>query len=109
MTAWHLLVPFFALCCVCSAMSYSKLARDWPGYTWAMCGAGAVCAWMFALAARWLDDKEAIYVYSLWWDSLMLAAYYLLPLLASGVRPAAGACAGVVLVVLGMALVKLYS
>jgi len=61
----------------------------------------------FAVACKLLDAKNSIFVLSLALDGIMLFAYYLLPLLALGVRPSAAVLIGAALVVAGFVVIKL--
>lgn len=106
MSPYWLLLPVFLLCCAGSYLSYTDAARRGPHYVWQMALLGAGCAALFAVAARALDDKPRVYVFSLAYDFLMAVAYYLLPLAVFGVRLSPGVVAGVALAALGFALIK---
>lgn len=106
MTAWHLLVPVFLLCCVGSWLTYSPERRQTAWYPWVMVLLGALCSWLFATGAKWLNDSQRVYVFSLAWDLLMVAAYYVLPLVVLGVKVSPGVAAGAALVVAGLVVIK---
>lgn len=109
MSAWYLLLPAFLVFLVGSAMSFSDTFRrsTWfiPGFTTANLAIGFLWIW----AARLLDDKAKIYVFSLYWDSLMVLCYYILPLLAMGIKLNSQTVFGIVLTVIGLIVIKAYS
>ena len=106
MTAWHLLFPVFLLCCAGSWLTYSDSRRQASWYPWVMVLLGAGCAYLFSLGAQWLDDKVRVYVFSLVYDCLMVAAYYVLPLVVLGVKVSPGVAVGAGLVVAGLVVIK---
>jgi hypothetical protein len=97
------LLMVFLACALGARLSYGE-ARKAAYYPAAMCALGALCAGLFALGARRLGGRE-VYSFSLAFDCVVAAAYYLLPALW-GVRVGWGAAAGVVLVLAGLAVVK---
>jgi hypothetical protein len=100
-TAWHLLPVTFALCALGAALSYTDLRRC-GGYVPAMAALGAGCAALYAVGAKWLDDKGKVYVFGLTYDGLVLVAYYVLPLALFGARVRPGVLAGAALVAAGL-------
>lgn len=106
MSAYWLLVPVFLMCVAGSWLSYSDAARRSPGYVWWMVLLGGACAGLFGWAARALDDKAKLYAFSLFYDSLMMAAYYLLPLALFGARVSPGVLCGAALVAVGLLVVR---
>jgi multidrug transporter EmrE-like cation transporter len=104
-----LLVPVFLLCVAGSGLSYTDALRRSPWYTWWMVALGAACAGLFAWGAKLLDETPKVWVYSLWYDSLVLAGYYLIPLLVFGTKVSPGVLAGSALVLAGLVVVKVSS
>lgn len=105
-TSYLLLVPVFVLCLAGSGLSYSDSLRRGPYYVPAMVLLGAACACLFAWGAWLLDDAGKVFVYSLAYDVVVLACYYLFPLLVMGVRVPPGVLVGAALVVAGLVVVK---
>lgn len=107
MTAWFLLAPVFLVFTLGAWASYSDKWRDSVWFFPTVAGTGFVCSVLWYLASRALACKELIFTYSLVWDSLMMVAYYVLPLLVMGVRPGPGVMLGGALIVSGMLVIKL--
>lgn len=109
MSAWYILPLAFLVFLAGSVMSFSDSFRRsaWfiPGFTTANLAIGFLWVW----AARLLDDKAKIYVYSLYWDSLMVLCYYLLPLLVMGIKLNTQTLCGIFLTVTGLVVIKAYS
>ncbi len=108
MSPWYALFPVFVLCIAGSALCYTDSLRRSEWDLPAMTVLGAVCAGLFAWATGRLDSKERAYVFSLYYDSAMMVAYYLLPLVLFGTRVTPGVMVGAALVALGLVVVKVY-
>jgi ABC-type multidrug transport system permease subunit len=108
MSPWLALAPVFALCVIGSALCYTDTLRRSAWYIPAMAFLGAACAMLFAWATKTLDTKERAYVFSLWYDTLMMLAYYLLPLVIFGAKVSPGVMAGAAFVAFGLLIVKVY-
>jgi len=108
MDPYLLLIPVFIIYVIGSALSYiDALRRAW-WYAPLFAILGVVTTYLFAWAAKLLDNKEKIYVFSLCYDTAMMIAYYLLPLLIFSTRPSTGVVIGTSLVVIGLFVVKVY-
>lgn len=70
-------------------------------------GAALAAAWGWAV--RLIETKEQLYVYSLFWDSLILFAYYAVPLIYFNVKLNWGMGIGSALVIIGLVVAKAYS
>lgn len=103
----YLLVAF-GICAVGSWISYSPF-RESHQAKWAMAALGAMIGWFWCIAIRHMPDRESVFVFSLYWDAVVMSAYYLLPLFFMGVKPNAGVVVGASVVLLGLFIVKLYS
>ncbi len=86
--------------------TFTDSVRQSRWYVPAMMILSLLNALIFGIAARMLNDKERIFVLSLVLDALMVFAYYLVPLLAFGVRPSTPVLVGTGLIVLGFLFVK---
>ena len=106
MNPYFLLVPVFLFCLMGAGLSYSDDARRHWSYTPWMIVLGAVCAGLFAWGAQLLDNKGKVFVFSIWYDSLVLACYYILPILIFGTRVSWGVMLGAAFVVAGLVIVK---
>ncbi len=109
MLAWLLLIPALLTFAVGAWLSYDDECRNSKYYPWLFTFLGVTCSTLWIIATRALGDKDKIFVYSLFWDSLMMACYYLLPLVAMGVRVNTGILVGTGLVVAGLVVVKVAS
>lgn len=92
-----------------SWMSYTSWVRQAYYYPAACCVIGLLAALNWSLAVRHYgpDQQDAVYRYSLYFDVLMLVAYYLLPSMLAGVRLGLHGWLGAVFVLVGVALVKM--
>ncbi len=106
MNPYLLLVPVFVMCLAGSAWTYSD--ERGRGFVVGMAALGAMCAACFAVGVAMLDVKPKVYVFSLTYDVLMLLAYYAVPLLVLGVRVSPGVVVGMLFVVAGLVIVKVY-
>lgn len=106
MTAYHLLPPAVVLMSVGSLLSYSEWANGKWWFPWSIVLIGVVNCLLWSASARWTPDRRELYSVSVAWDVATIAAYSVLPLVASGVRLSPSAWAGFGLVLLGTVLVK---
>ena len=109
MNPYMLLIPVFVLCVAGSGLSYTDDLRRSPWYTFWMVVLGGACAGLFAWGAKLLDDRERLYVFSLWYDSTLYFCYYGLPILLFATRPSPGVLLGTVIVLAGLVVVKVSS
>ncbi len=110
MNPYFLLLPVAIMCVVGSWSTYTKWAKDAPWYTPVLVLLSAMCGLCFALAAKqFQDDKARLYVFSLSYDSVMMAAYYLLPLVAFSTRVTPGVMCGAALVAIGLIMVHTFA
>lgn len=106
MNPWLVLIPVVFMFLVGSVFSYRPglRASPWFGPVYMVVSVGCALCWVWA--CRQFDDQRRIYFLSLVWDSLMVACYYLLPLLAFEMRFNRWVWFGVVLMVAGLVVVK---
>lgn len=102
---WMLLLSFF-MYCVCAYFSYSDEMRKKPWFIPVAVGLGTVVSTIWFITVRWLDDKQKIYVFSLFWDFVMMFVYYFLPIVWFGVKLDKWAAVGMLMMVAGLVIVK---
>lgn len=108
MHPYWLLAPVGLMCGFGAWATYTPWAKESTWYTPAIAVLSALCGLCFALAAKRLGaDAGKVYVFSLSYDALMMAAYYLLPIVAFGTRAPAGVYVGAAMVATGLLLVHL--
>jgi hypothetical protein len=106
MNPYWLLVPVSAMCVFGAWATYTKWAKDSYWYTPSMIALSALCGLCFAVAVKRFGDAAAkVYVFSLSYDTVMMVAYYLLPLVAFGTRVTAGVMLGAAMVAAGLLIV----
>lgn len=105
MSPFLFLLPVFAMCLAGSWMSYTDWARRAWWYGPGLVVLGALCTACFAAGARCLDNRTRIFVFSLGYDVLMALAYYVVPVLAFGLKLPSGVAAGAALILAGLILV----
>jgi hypothetical protein len=70
-------------------------------------GIGTIVSTIWVLTIRYLGDKQKIYVFSLFWDFVMMFVYYLLPVVWFGVKLDKWSVGGIMLMVLGLVVLKM--
>ena len=89
-----------------SACSYVDRWRNADWYVSIFAALAGVAALIQAIGGRLTADREALFVYFLAIDALMLSAYYVLPLMVFDVHIPPGVYAGSALVLAGFVLIK---
>jgi uncharacterized membrane protein len=107
--AWWLLIPAFIAFIIGAYFSYNDEQRRSPWFYPVYLSVSVACSLIWIVSAKCLDNKRHILVYSVFWDSLLMVAYYLLPLLFFGVKVNTGMLVGIALVLIGIMLVKAYA
>lgn len=79
-------------------------AGQWYSVSYISLGILSAMLWVWATGSK---TKEQVFTYSLYWDSLMVACYYVAPLFLMGLRPTAGVLVGSLLILSGILVVKL--
>ncbi len=106
MNPYWLILPVSLMCLFGSWASYTKWVKDAAWYTPTIVVLSALCGLCFALAAKkFHDDKAGLYVFSLSYDTVMMFAYYLVPVALLGARGTTGVYVGAALVAGGLFLV----
>lgn len=103
---WMLLITFFVYC-VCAYLSYSEEMRGKWWFVPVAVALGTVVSTIWFLTVRYLGDKQKIYVFSLFWDFVMMFVYYFLPVVWFGVKMDKWSLGGMVLMVTGLLIIKL--
>lgn len=102
------LIPAFVAFLVGSVFSYSDSLRNSRAYMPVFVTAILATGFCWVAATRMADDKNKIYVFSLAWDFVMIVAYYFIPLIVFEFKFNLGVIAGMLLMLVGMVLVKVY-
>ncbi len=108
MLAWLLLIPAFAFFMIGSYATYNDAFRRSYHFAPVFLSMNFLCGLVWLYASRILDDKTKLFIYSMFWDALMMFCYYVLPLLFGGIRPNYGIIIGSILVVGGLSVVHFY-
>lgn len=103
---WFLLLLATLLYSVCAYISYHDGLRQKWYFVPTGVILGAIVSTIWLIAIRILDDKYKIYVYSLFWDFVMLSVYYFLPAVAFGIKLDKWSLFGLFLIACGIAIVK---
>lgn len=103
---WIILLPVCLLFVVGSVFSYRADLRASGWFLPVYLAVSVGCALCWVVAARSLNDGRSILFFSLVWDVLMVACYYLLPLALFDFRFNRWAWAGFALMLAGLVLVK---
>lgn len=86
-------------------MTYDGAMRSSRFFLPAAAALGAAASLLWFVSIRGMS-RQNVYAYSLAWDAVVLATYYLLPLVAFQVRLSLAGAVGLALVVVGCVLVK---
>lgn len=70
---------------------------------------GSLTSVLWFCTVRYINDKDRIYVYSLFWDFVMIAIFYLYPVLFLGVKLDKWSLLGLFLVLVGIVIIKIRS
>ena len=90
-------------------MSYSEgMRREW-WYVPLAVFVGTIASTIWFWTVRYIDDKDRIYVYTMFWDFVLCAVYFVVPLLWFGVKLDRWQLCGLLLMIIGLAVIKLRS
>ena len=104
---WLVLVIATILYCICAYITYQEEVRkQWWFIPFGVL-LGTTLATMWFLTIRYIGDKQRIYVFSLFWDTIMWSIYYILPAVFFGVKLNSWTSFGLALIVAGLLVVKL--
>lgn len=62
---------------------------------------------VFAITAKYLDDKSRMYMFSFYWDTLLTLTYFVVPIVFFGVQFTRTATCGMILVIIGLIILKI--
>jgi multidrug transporter EmrE-like cation transporter len=108
MNPWLSLLPATLIFIIGSLFSFSDTLRNSKWYTPVFVILGIAMTFLWIWATKVFDDKNKIYVFSLVWDFLMMAAYYLLPFCLYKFKFSWPMIIGALLMVAGVVVVKIY-
>jgi hypothetical protein len=103
---WVLMVLGCLTYCVCAYASYNDELRRQPYFVPVAIFLGTIVSTIWFMAVRYIDDRQKIYVYSLFWDLMLLSVYYFLPVAFFGVKMDKWGLLGVFIAFAGLCLVK---
>lgn len=101
----YLIGSIFYSCSV--VISYSQKAKLASWYFPLGMAFSTICSFLWLYVAKNSLTKEDIYLNGIYWDSMIVACYVLIPVIAFKVRMAPLNVLGVFLVIAGIALTKL--
>jgi drug/metabolite transporter (DMT)-like permease len=90
-------------------LTYKESNRNSSWFIPALLAIGTVVNLVWAGMARYLDNKQKIYIFSLLWDTVMVLVWYFIPILFFGVKIDRWILLGVLLMVLGLSIIKVRS
>lgn len=103
---WLLLVVVAVFSVAAAYLSYLESCRDCWWYVPAGVSLAVPVSIIWYSSARLLGNANSVYFYSMCWDAVAVAAFYLIPLLCFGVRLNWQGLAGVVCMLVGLLLFK---
>lgn len=103
-----LLIVAIIQTCLCT-MTFTKSFHDrwWYFPVGIIFGVTTNSLWL--LSAKILPDKQQIYIFSLFWDCIMVGVYFLIPVIAFGIKFDKIGFFGLLLIIIGTLLIKLRS
>lgn len=107
MISFLILVPAFVVLCTASIMSYSRMAKSANWFLLAMPILGAINSLFWAMASRHAKSPNQLYVVGCIWDVLTLFSYTILPVMAGFIELNRMQWAGVLIMIAGVAIIKL--
>lgn len=106
---WLVLVIAFLLYSLCCWLTYSEGYRDKWWYLPLGIMLGATCNLMWLMMTKAIDDKDKIFIYALFWDAVIVAVFYGLPIFFFGVKLDKWGLLGVLMIVIGLTIIKVRS
>ncbi len=108
MNPWLILIPAFVCFAIGAGISYTDSIRKSQWFIPAYFSVGFVGMVCWVWACRLIDDKQKLYLFSLAWDFLMVVCYYALPLLIFEFKFNKGVIIGMLIMLVGLVIVKVY-
>lgn len=105
MNTWLVLIPAFIIFATGGFLSYRDDLKGAWWYPHAFAILSISSGYLWGLAARRMSAQDT-YALSLAWDVVMMFSYYVLPLVAYGIRLNEGTALGLLMIVTGVIFVK---
>ncbi len=101
------LVFIFVICAIGAFLTYSPKYRVvwWAPIAIGVLSLAGGVLWGFV--NKYIDDDKERYIFSAWWDIVIFAVYYILPVFFVELKLSPLAWFGVVLIFVGAGLIKL--
>lgn len=103
------LVLIGIMCGLSAWITYKESNRNSSWFIPTLIGIDIVSNLVWAGMTRYLDDKQKIYVFSLFWDTVMVLVWYFIPIMFFGVKIDRWILLGVLLMILGLSIIKVRS
>ena len=104
---WLLLMIVSIIYLCESYLSYSDAWRRSYCYLPISIGLGLFSCIIWFVTVKYLDDRQRIYIFSLFWDSAMCFAFYLVPIICYNVKLDCWSLFGLFLMVAGLTIIKI--
>jgi len=104
------IISFFVISIVYSISACITYAEDWRKSVWYYpfsITIAVITAIIWCSMIRFIDEKKAIYIYSLGWDTVVCFVFYFIPLLFFGVKLDKISALGLVMMLGGLVLIKM--
>lgn len=106
---WLSLILVGFIYCICSWLTYSEdIRQKWYFIPLAVL-LGTIVSLIWFCTVRYIDNKQKIYVYSLFWDFVMMGVYYIYPIIFLGIKLDGWSVFGLFLILTGVIIIKLRS
>jgi multidrug transporter EmrE-like cation transporter len=106
MTPWFCLAIAGGVYVLTILASYSGDFKKSPWYLPVCMLLGSTTSLLWFVAVRCFQNRDMLYIYSLAWDAMIKATFWLIPVLFLGVRLSGQAIIGVVLMIGGIIMLQ---
>ncbi len=103
---WIFLFLIFCTHSLCCYLSYEKWAQEKWWYLPIGMLTGCISNILWFLSTRMISDAKNIYIYSLFWDLVVISVYFLLPIIIFDIKLNKFGFIGLLLMLIGLLLVK---
>lgn len=90
-----------------AGVSYSSSFKQSPYYYWFGIASAVIANLIWFYIAKHTENKADLYIRALVWDSMIVGAYVIIPMLFMGVRLAGWSLVGAWLIIIGLILTKI--
>lgn len=87
-------------------LAYHEEAKKYWWYIPLGVGLGLIASLIWFLVCKFVTDKNDLYLFNIFWDVVMAAAYYGVPILLFGVKLDRMSIVGVILILTGLIVLK---